>query len=554
MEKRRSSLYLLAVAIAILVLLAACSGKSSTRDNLPSGSPSPQAPASNDSAKPAKKNELSLAVFDRGIIPESEGTIEKNRWVDYINEHGPANVTIVALPDDTTSKLNTLFASGTAPDLIFEYGLKQDLYNQKQMMPLDDLIEQYSTTYKQMLEENPIMRKIGTRPDGKLYDLVKLNEVNPIRAMFIRADWLEKLNLQIPQTTEELFEVAKAFAERDPDGNGQKDTYGIALSRTNGDVVNMMFENVGWVERDGKLVYGWDSLKEATEFKKRLYDAGVVDKDYLTDSNGAKAAQDFVNGKLGIYMPNISNFLNFVNGDYAALKKNVPDAKIVPIPLPRSPIGQFTVTLENPVQLTAFVNVGTKYPEDVIRLVDFMSSLETTRVLQFGIEGVHVQRTEDGCFKPIDQEKWDREVSWTRDFLMLQSKALDPCAKAEKLFNEDIPLHKEGLELYHATRNIYLDEKYAYPGITHNEHMPVLPKEMALIMTNISKPINDVMVKAIVSGSSFTTEQALAEAKSIWEKGDGAKLEAWYDEWWQNNKDTAFLAKDIFEIVAEQNK
>lgn len=38
--------------------------------------------------------------------------------------------------------------------------------------------------------------------------------------MFIRQDWLDNLNLEIPTTMEELKAVAKAFTEQDPDGNG----------------------------------------------------------------------------------------------------------------------------------------------------------------------------------------------------------------------------------------------------------------------------------------------------------------------------------------------
>jgi multiple sugar transport system substrate-binding protein len=47
--------------------------------------------------------------------------------------------------------------------------------------------------------------------------------------LFIRSDWLTKLNLQAPKTWDDVLAVAKAFTTQDPDGNGKADTYGIAV-------------------------------------------------------------------------------------------------------------------------------------------------------------------------------------------------------------------------------------------------------------------------------------------------------------------------------------
>ena len=39
--------------------------------------------------------------------------------------------------------------------------------------------------------------------------------------LWFNYDWLEKLGLEEPQTTEELYEVLKAFKTQDPNGNGK---------------------------------------------------------------------------------------------------------------------------------------------------------------------------------------------------------------------------------------------------------------------------------------------------------------------------------------------
>ena len=49
---------------------------------------------------------------------------------------------------------------------------------------------------------------------------------------FINMPWLEKLGLDIPKTTDELYAVLKAFKERDPNGNNKPDE--IPLISSNG--------------------------------------------------------------------------------------------------------------------------------------------------------------------------------------------------------------------------------------------------------------------------------------------------------------------------------
>ncbi|WP_194916220.1 ABC transporter substrate-binding protein [Catenulispora rubra] len=47
--------------------------------------------------------------------------------------------------------------------------------------------------------------------------------------LLIRKDWLDKLGLQPPKTWDDLAKVAQAFTTQDPDGDGKKDTYGLAV-------------------------------------------------------------------------------------------------------------------------------------------------------------------------------------------------------------------------------------------------------------------------------------------------------------------------------------
>ncbi len=68
--------------------------------------------------------------------------------------------------------------------------------------------------------------KSAQQPDGKYYGVPTSAHTY---ALFIRQDWLNKLNLKAPGNWDELKKVAQAFTHDDPDGNGKNDTYGFTM-------------------------------------------------------------------------------------------------------------------------------------------------------------------------------------------------------------------------------------------------------------------------------------------------------------------------------------
>ena len=60
-------------------------------------------------------------------------------------------------------------------------------------------------------------------PDGTIYTLPQVNsgaELRVARKLFINKKWLENVNMEVPTTTEELYQLLKAFKEQDANGNG----------------------------------------------------------------------------------------------------------------------------------------------------------------------------------------------------------------------------------------------------------------------------------------------------------------------------------------------
>ncbi|ACT00351.1 extracellular solute-binding protein [Paenibacillus sp. JDR-2] len=534
---QRNTLAAAMLPLACGVLLVACSSNSGSKEEGKGGS--------------AAKPNLSVTIYDRGNIPQGMGTIDNNRWTKWLNENGPVNAKYVPIPrGESVQKLNILFSSGNAPDVIeeFDANFRDQLYQQKQIIPVDDLIEKYSTTYKELMAKYPELKKASTKSDGKQYEFGRVQKLAGFQALFIREDWLKKLGLQEPQTVEELFNVAKAFAENDPDGNGQKDTYGIALSGETGGAISTMFQDVSWVVEGGKLVHDWDRAQAAVTFKKQLYDAGLADKDFLSDKNGQKALQDWINGKTGIFVGRTIDPVNF-STYYEPLKKNVPDAEVKAIKLPASTYGRFAVGVNNPVQMTTVINAKTKNTEAAMKYIDFMASKTTGEMLRYGTPEADSAKNANGCYVPKDIQQFSKEVSWNNDFqLLLQQIELEPCASTASQLDAGQPLQKDFIELIKENNEANLSPDVKYAPITYSEHMPALPEDLKVVNTNVSK-IVDFYNKAIVSGSSYGVDQAFADAKSLWQKSGGEKLEEFYLKWYDENKDTAFLAKDMWKFI-----
>ena len=92
------------------------------------------------------------------------------------------------------------------------------------LLPLNDLIEQYMPNFKAKLEAHPVVKAAITAPDGNIYSLPfcrfdGLTGQIPSN-MFINKVWLDKLNLSVPTTVEELETVLTAFKENDCNGDG----------------------------------------------------------------------------------------------------------------------------------------------------------------------------------------------------------------------------------------------------------------------------------------------------------------------------------------------
>ncbi len=89
------------------------------------------------------------------------------------------------------------------------------------LIPLNDLIKEHAPDLQKVLDNDAKFRSCATSLDGNIYFIPKNLTLKSAEFWWIRQDWLDKLNLQVPTTIDELYEVLTAFRNNDPNGNGQ---------------------------------------------------------------------------------------------------------------------------------------------------------------------------------------------------------------------------------------------------------------------------------------------------------------------------------------------
>jgi len=349
-------------------------------------------PAAASSGKPVKldiiENANGLPAPDQDIIKQE---LDKVLGTDL-------NLTVYASGDDYKNQLNVRMASANFPDLFMvdRQQLKQ-FSDQGLLLDLTPYMDSKLKTVKDFIGAESL--KKGTM-NGKVYAVSKTPQI-PYVTYFIRKDWLDKLGMQIPKTTDELFEAAKAFVEKDPDGNGKKDTIGITGGKFG--AFNTIFGayGIGFSEnvpslyvKDNKLINSlYDpAMKEALTFINKLTASGAVDPELMANS-GLQHQQKAIKGQAGIIYIDWPNMTKdqFVD----QIKAVNPNANWVQVDAVKGPGGQVASSWDigKTAGLFAIPKTLEKNPEKLQKVFDLLNYVSTkdtgSLLVQYGVKGKH---------------------------------------------------------------------------------------------------------------------------------------------------------------------
>lgn len=350
-------------------------------------------------AEPVKINIFGLPV----TVPESDPVLPE------LEKRLGFEISVESAGDDESSLAARLFG-GNVPD-VFRVS---NINNLKSYYESDLLLD--LTPY---MDRMPNLKAIFTELewgrvsfDGGIYAIPRRGEGN-YNCWYIRQDWLDKLQISAPETFEDLLNVAIAMNSADFDGNGKNDTY--ALSGTYDSKYNRSaFDGfytaygvtapAGILIRDGKAVMSCTlpEFKMALEAIRTFVEAGVVDPEILSNTNSTMI-EKMATGKVGIAYGGWANYSKpaFVS-QLCAVDENAfwgPMSKNIKTEFGESGASQSASGYDAVFAINADLAQEPEKLDAVLKLFDYLATEEGTRLMSFGLEGVHYEMDGDTVVK-----------------------------------------------------------------------------------------------------------------------------------------------------------
>lgn len=376
----------ISLGLALSVVLAGCSSSA------PQSSSKADKPADNAPKAPVK---VSVFVSGSGVP-----TPDKDPILQALNKDLNMDLEFNVATSDYPQQLNVKVAGGTPPD-IFEVGKTQldELSKQGLLLDLEPYIDKMPNVKKTYTPNDLSKGKTG----GKQFSLLKRGGQQQA-SLWIRKDWLDKLGLQMPKTLDDFKAVLVAFTEKDPDGNGKKDTFGMTglgdFSQQS--AFSPIFAAYGvpvpgnFTIDNGKVGYSTLDTKtpQAIGYIAELVKLGVIDPE-LAANKGTKDQQKAFQGLVGVIYRNWGEMAkdNFI-ADY---KKINPNADWVQVGALTGPGGTFSGFWD---EGSVFGRIALsksleKKPDVLNKALEYLNYItepgKGQNIVNYGVEGKHYE-------------------------------------------------------------------------------------------------------------------------------------------------------------------
>ena len=273
-------------------------------------------------AKEAQEEESVVYLHLGAVLEENQRfgpgeSAENNRFLDWIRED--LNIQIVYdwiySVDEFQRNINLHIECDELPDALM---VNEEQYRQMleygQLQPVTDVYrETASDKMKAFVESGGEEMMESVMEDGEMMAVPFPNlTASGINLMWIRQDWLDELDMEVPRTIEEIQQVSAAFAEREMGGEGTIGILGPGISDSLTAVgkccfgLNPIFSachaypKYWFRDEEGALVYGsvQEEAKEALQILADLYQDGVLDQQIFSRMDIQEVLDA---GKVGIF-------------------------------------------------------------------------------------------------------------------------------------------------------------------------------------------------------------------------------------------------------------
>ncbi len=416
-----------------------------------------------------------------------------------------------------TEKMNIVLNSNEYPDGVFNAGLDMaKAIGAGLLVSYDDYID-YAPNLVQMWEDVP-QTEMGSRysEDGKhyTYNGVHPKEFSTLeQAMFINSDWLDKVGMDAPTTTDELYDVLTAFKEAgDLNGNGIDDEVPLGTSvYWGGYDIEQLFgawdvmsfrgpdKYAKFTIRDGQLDLNAsnENWRAAIEYFHMLYSEGLTEAEIMTMEKSTQRAKNV--GDVAVY-----GLVVDWNMEYQTSESTAGQYELL-MPLEGPNGDQMYARNSETVGITSGLTIfnTAENPEILVRWIDGMSDPTWAFNMKFGMEGELWSLTDEGVV--LDE---DNIAVTIEEYRASEAISLNPPGNRSPVthgFGEVLTpqdqLKQEWSDLY---------EPYMYPVDAVWPKIPITQetsesKEVALLKTDLSAHIQSFFVNGVLNG--ITDEQ-----------------------------------------------
>ena len=310
-----------------------------------------------------------------------------------------------------TEKFNVMMAGGDYPDIITKAGLNPVLV--KENMDAGAFVDltgyaQYMPNFMNLLEKDPALKDLVYFKDGTIGGFAQQanyatteTTIMPTNVFMVYQPWLDALKLEMPTTTEELYDVLVAFRDGDPNGNGQKDEIPMCLlyGQNSLKLLGNFFElpidssvNFCDIDDEGKVYFlaNTENYKEFLKYFNRLYTEGLLDNETFTQNQQQVLAKG--TNETPLIGTSAASSATIVVGDERAWE-------MVATPIIHSPNTKplWTRRVAGYVY-TGVITSACKNVEKACELLDFFYTQEGGELAWMGIEGESFAWNDDGTW------------------------------------------------------------------------------------------------------------------------------------------------------------
>lgn len=337
-----------------------------------------------------------------------------NEFTKYMEEKTNVKINYIQVPEQARAeKLSLILASGDYPDAFLGFDITPDMENtygteEGLFMPLTKYYTpEYLPNLMNALNDFPGGVGFMTLLDGNVYSLPALEvcyHCTNAAKMYVYKPFLDALNLEVPTTTEEFYNVLKAIKTQDPNGNGKNDEIPLAGSIVgwNDQVERFILNsfcycdldtntsaspefNMGYI-MNGKnvsTVVNTPEFREGLAYINKLYEEGLIYKGSFTQDSSqlTQLVESSAEPTVGFVAGGWRGQFSSLSGD-----KFANFQAIAPLEGPNGE--QHAVSfLAEPGTGSLVISSDSKYAEAILRYYDYMYSTEGTLLESYGFEG-----------------------------------------------------------------------------------------------------------------------------------------------------------------------